>query len=409
MPQDWAERERRTNHMVRALAEHVFSQRRITPRNLYGLARLAWITGSYDEEGSGYITSVKIPALGDSLGQNFDGYSLDKVAKHCANAVGSKKLPRLVRSHTGFTNFYNAYRNSAFQWLKDNHDQVSPLFQAAFSADSHTAKKQIVRKIAILPGIPKPHHPDQKMRPEYFLTPAFFCLDPELTFPLINGNGWVQSVLEELGVTSSSLEDQFDAMYGLIGHSGIRDAADLDQVGRDMPDEARELFSTSSRKNTRRLLKKKNTGRGRSLSLKDEEDVNTVRKAITQKNRQIHNKLTNRMLDLLQKYSLLEGDTQTCMFDVLIKNYDSEKNDLLVEVKSSSELANIRMAIDQLYSYWHSLKKNLDDPHLAVLVPDRPDEKTVRLLQELDIGILWLSANGLNTDDEWLKHLASAA
>lgn len=117
-----------------------------------------------------------------------------------------------------------------------------------------------------------------------------------------------------------------------------------------------------------------------------------------------HNKMTNRLIELLPDTE--QGCTSNAMFDALLKNYDTRGNDLLVEVKSSAEISHIRMAIGQLYSYWHTAFGE-SRPHLAVLLPDKPDAEIVNLLQWLNIGVLWVGKNGLLTADIRLKNIAT--
>lgn len=143
---------------------------------------------------AGYIVRTKIPALGDILVTYFSSKSLKDVAKKVvkdvakevdSSTVGDSPLYTLIKNHTGFTNFYNAYRNSVLQWIEDNFNTLLPLYKRAYSPEGDDGRLKIIEAIAKLPGIPKAQHPEQLMRPENFLTPAFFILDPEIKFPLI--------------------------------------------------------------------------------------------------------------------------------------------------------------------------------------------------------------------------------
>lgn len=237
------------------------------------------------------------------------------------------------------------------------------------------------------------------MRPEYFLTPAFFILDPEIKFPLINGNSGVKTLLDALNVKDSGLVEQYRAMVGLYGIGGIVDAADLDQVGRDLPD----FLTTQTRTATKQLLQSKQTENDATLPLKDEADVESIRKGGSVAQRRIHNRLTNLVRSQLSAYTLLEGRDPVCMFDVLVKKYDAEV-DLLIEVKSSIDVAQVRMAIGQLFDYRMRLRAT-PEPHLAILLPARPDEDVIDLLERLEIGLMWFEGDALFTEDVWLTHL----
>ena len=243
--------------------------------------------------------------------------------------------------------------------------------------------------------------PEQLMKPEYFLTPAFFMLDREIRFPLINGNEWVQNLLNVLEVADSGLVTQYRAMVALYGQGGIVDAADLDQVGRDLPD----FLSTNKRKATKKLLEHKGTESTGELPLKDEADVEAIKKAGTITQRRIHNQLTNKLRVSLTKFTLLEGRSESCMFDVLVRNYDGNKNDLLIEVKSSVESPHVRMAVGQLFDYWFKLKGD-EEPHLAVLLPERPTKEIEVFLEWLDVGLMWFQNERLCTISKWLKPIA---
>lgn len=383
MSVDWAERQRHTNRLVRRLSGYLFDSGMTGTRQIYGLSKLAWITNSYEGDAAAYIVSTKIPALGDIFNLDFSKHTLDEVAKIIAGKLKDDSVRGLILAHSGFTNFYKAYRNSVLEWIDEHHTKIVPLFKSAYIAKSDSDRLRIVNGIAKLSGIPKANHPDQQMKPEYFLSPAFFMLDREIKFPLINGNKGVQNLLNVLKVADSDLPSQYRAMVSLYGKGGIKDAADLDQVGLDLPD----FLTTDTKKATKKLLEKKDASGGRNLPLKDEADVETIKKAGSIIQRRMHNKLTNKLRDYLSAYTLLEGRSEECMFDVLVQGYDGKGNEVLIEVKSSSETGNVRMAIGQLFDYWFKMKGD-EEPHLAILLPERPADEIVDLLQWLDVGLL---------------------
>src|SRR6266849_6439354 len=236
MSEAWAERERRTNRLARTAAEYIFQHKAVFSDQLYGLCKLTWITSSFDDDNAAYIRSTKIPALAEIFRKDYSQTSLKAVAADISKTLGTESAGKLVLSHTGFTNFYKPYRNSARKWIEDQLTLVRPLFEAAYKLKSDAEGLQLIRSIARLPRIPKTGTKGHLMRPEYFLTPAFFALDPRLRFPLINGNKGVQALLQKLDVRNASLEDQYQRMIALYGTGGINDAADLDQIGGDLPD-----------------------------------------------------------------------------------------------------------------------------------------------------------------------------
>ena len=163
-------------------------------------------------------------------------------------------------------------------------------------------------------------------------------------------------------------------------------------------------FQLKNKKANKSLLEKKETNSKTSLPLKDEQDVDVIRKAGTIKQRKIHNQLTNKIRVSLSKYTLLEGLDNSCMFDVLVQNYD-DKHDLIIEVKSSSEQPNIRMAVGQLFDYWYALNGD-QEPHIAILLPNEPKYECVKFLEWMGIGLLWFDDDQLYTSTDWLKQLA---
>ena len=401
MSVDWANRQRNTNYLVRKIAGFVFKQLEVTPRQLYGLSKLSWITNSYEGENANYIASTKIPALEDIFDNNYKDLSLEQVSQDIALITEDASIAKMVQEHTGFTNFYKAYRNSSLGWVESNFNTLLPMYKSAYAAKNNSNRKKLIQAIQQTPGIPKANHEEQLMKAEYFLTPAFFMLDREIKFPLINGNDGVKKLLKALEVQGDDLLEQYKSMVKLYGTGGIEDAADLDQVGGDLPD----FIETERKKAKKGLLKNKETNNKNKLPLKDEQDVDVIRKAGAVKQRKIHNQLTNMIRTSLSKYTLLEGRDNSCMFDVLVQKYN-QKQDLIIEVKSSLEQPNIRMAVGQLFDYWYALKGD-EEPHIAILLPEAPDSECVKFLEWMDIGLLWFKQDELYTSTEWLKQLAS--
>lgn len=401
MSENWAERQRRTNRLTRAIARHVFRKNRITSEQLYGLCKLTWITGSYDTADAKYISSTKIPALGSALSRNYDGWSLSDVADDVSRILGTGKSRELVVTHTGFTHFYKPYCNSCRGWLDENRRQVESLFRRAFALASDRQGLEIIQAIQRLPRIPKANVSSHRMKPEYLLTPVIFSLDKRIRFPIINGNEGVRALLSAIGATSLPLDEQYKRMIQLYREGEIRDAADLDQIGSDLPD----FIQVGDRRPSKKLLEQKETS-GNALPIKDENDITSLQKAKTVKHRQLHNVLTNAIRKALASFTLLEGRDSSALFDVLVKNYNNEGEDLLIEVKSSTQSAHVRMAIGQLFDYWFTTYGDCL-PHIAILTPNRPCEATVEMLRWLKIGVLWIENGTLKTCSERLRSLCN--
>ena len=398
MSEKWSERQRQTNKLTRISAGYVFSGQEVTPEQLYGLCQLSWITKNCEVDSAPYILGTKIPALGLIFNKDYSNYSIVEVAEDIVSLTNNNNFSSLIRNHTGFTNFYNAFRNSAYTWIKSNFEVILPLFKDAYNANDNNDRLRIMDSIMVLPRIEKPNTQEKPMTPEHLLTPVFFSLDEELKFPLINGKKGVQSLLSKLGVSKSTLVEQYKSMTGLYGTNGINDAADLDQIGDDLPD----FVTIGSNVASKKLLEEKESD-GNELTLKDEGDILIIKKSLTIKGKRIHNVLTNKFKKILSKYTLLEGCDNKAMFDVLVQDYNGD-SDLLVEVKSSCDLANIRMAVGQLFDYWFNLKGDAI-PHLAILVPGEPSAEIINMLDWLDIGIMWLNEDHLITYNSWLKNL----
>ncbi|PQV44257.1 hypothetical protein [Paraburkholderia sp. BL21I4N1] len=403
----WADRQRRTNRLMRTIAAHLFSDSMPppTPDQVYGLCKLTWITKSYSTEDASYIKSTKIPALGAIFGRDYSGRSLDYVARDIAKTLKSREIEDLIRSHTGFTNLYNVFRNSSRSWLAENFSTTLPLFRRALILESDADAMGLIRKIERLPGIPKPNQPDQPMNPGHLLTPAFFGLDPRLRFPLINGAKRLNSLLMALKIKNEPLPVQFDTLIKLIGSKNIEDAADLDQVGGELHN-----FLGDSKGNSPMQILGEQPTEGNELPLKDDSDIETIKQAQTLKRRRLHNTITNKLRHLLQGYNLLEGNSKSAQFDVMVKNFDGRKNDLLIEVKSSIDVADVRMAIGQLLSYWFVVRgaTKWESTYLAILLPEKPAAEIQDLLKWCGLGLLWFNNDGLETSCSWLQNLANS-
>jgi hypothetical protein len=399
MSLEWANRQRRTNALVRLIARHVLQGGPVTAEQLYGICKLTWITSSFDGEAVAYIQSTKIPALGSALSRDYTNWTLEEVAKDVADTIESEELIPLVQHHTGFTNFYKPYRNSCRQWIERHHHTITRLFERALNLTTDSDGLELAKEIQSLPGVPKANVKGQLMRPEYAITPVLFSLDERVRFPLINGNEGVQALLSALGVANASLKEQYERMVALYGEGGINDAADLDQVGHDLP----EFIVIGMRGPTKKLLDRKQT-EGNALPLKDEADIEALQQSRTITHRRLHNVLTNQLREMLFRYTLLEGADSSALFDVLVKKYNSDEDDLLIEAKSCVDAPNIRMAIGQLFDYWFRIKGD-KTPHLAILTPHQPDPKVAEMLDWLKIGILWTEGDRLHTSSKWLTCL----
>lgn len=401
MSVDWANRQRRTNRLIRLIAGHILAGKSVSARQLYGLCQLTWITqGGYDDTNISYIQSTKIPGLGHAFKQDYGSWALERIATDVGATTGSAELANLITSHTGFTNFYKAYRLSCFGWIEKHHEAIRSIFGAALNINNDSDRRTIAEAIGELPGIPRANTHGSLMGPERLLTPVVFSLDRQIQFPLINGNSGVKALLSALKVPKAPLGEQLEKLITLYGQGGIIDAADLDQIGQDLPD-----FLINPILGPAKQLLAVQPTEGNALPLKDDNDLVVLLEATVVTQRRLHNQLTNLLRTLLSKHTLLEGMRLTARYDVLVKNYNG--GDLLIEVKSSIEPPSIRLAIGQLFDYWYRTK---GDTSLvaAILTPEKPAQETIDLLNWLKIGILWSDEGQLCTATSWLEELCKA-
>jgi len=61
----------------------------------------------------------------------------------------------------------------------------------------------------------------------------------------------------------------------------------------------------------------------------------------------------------------------------------------LIEAKSSTRLEDIRMAVGQLLDYAFQGEEIFDQPHMAILLPAKPDHASVKWLAPLCIKMIW--------------------
>ena len=58
--------------------------------------------------------------------------------------MNSPDVEQLILRHTGFTNFYSAYRNSVRGWVEDNFETLADLYGRAYSASGLDDRRQLV-------------------------------------------------------------------------------------------------------------------------------------------------------------------------------------------------------------------------------------------------------------------------
>ena len=125
------------------------------------------------------------------------------------------------------------------------------------------------------------------------------------------------------------------------------------------------------------------------LDIKDDQDLAFLSKARTVQMQRLHNAMTNGLLRIVGGRKLVyAGNRQEAMFDALIQDYEGQERDLLIEVKSSTNIADVRLAVGQLLDYRRFVNRP-DATDLAVLLPEEPNAHVRELLKAYDILLLW--------------------
>ena len=336
---------------------------------------LTWIT-----TGSDNTRKVTLPALRSLTGKAIPACDFTNLSAHLAKAKVAAAIVDAANNRIGFVNFYNAYRNSCRNWLRPRTKEIYEIFNRAYALKNDETAKAIYAQIADLGGVGGGRG---DLPPENLLTPVIACLDPRKRCPVINGRDEVQDKLKAIGVEKYDLPDQFGALVNLIHQGGITDAFMLDII---TPEQLADVpRSTKSKK-----IHVKLSAKERQLEEKDENDVEVLRKASLSSYVKVHNSMTNRLRSCCKSSGKEVHDwyTRDCCFDALIKNYDGEGRDLLIEAKSSTDVAFCRMAVGQLLDYRRLLPGSVTTD-LAILLPEAPGKHVRDFLGNTGIKALW--------------------
>ena len=356
---------------------------------IHSLAKLSWITRSNSGVSQKYIQSVKIPALEVIFDKEFESSTLRGIQKEIS-AITKLSMENIVTNRTGFTNFRPVFRNSSLAWCKQNEKKLIRLITNAFNIDSDHDALSTIRLMDGLPKIQKPVSRDGAMASKNFLSPLLFSLDKRIRFPIMNGNDSPKAIIKALGVEDASLTTQYKEMVKIIDlYENVKDAADLDMIGHyDLSN-----YVTSSKSEAKfKKAKSKSTNLNNSLSIKDEKDVIVVSKSLNKIAKRVHNQMTNAILRIFTENGFIceEGATESNRFDVWVIRFPDVGESLLIEVKSSSDISNVRMAIGQLLDY-HRQFINKANIKKAILLPEKPDDHVIELLKHVNIGLMYFS------------------
>ena len=133
----------------------------------------------------------------------------------------------------------------------------------------------------------------------------------------------------------------------------------------------------------------------RTLDQKDDADVSVIIRTRSRKSVRLHNSMTNRLTRLCKRAHLkiYEG-VEPYRYDALVKNYDGNGKDLLIEAKNSSHRSQLRLAVGQLLDYRRGLRRRAVTD-LAILIPERPNRDLMSFLSDVGINFLWFTDDKL--------------
>lgn len=367
-----------TSTLVKACYRETCQNGRLTPEKLYALCQLTWSIINWQ--------TTKLGALWTLWRKKGEPPYVDQPRDLKSYGLPPSIL-KLATPDTGIVNFYRAYRNSSYKWIRKHFHSIAPLIHQAANLKDDDQARQLAEAVDELPRIPKPSGQSGKVSPSSLLTPLFGCLDPRLRFPLVNKNENVVKLHRKLGITKFSLSDQFDTLIRLIGQYGIRDALMLDVASKRL---AKKILPKA--KDSFAALEKKPD---RTLDQKDDADVSVIVRNRSRKAIRLHNSMTNRLTRLCKRAHLriFEG-AEPYRYDALVRNYDGSDKDLLIEVKNSSHRSQLRLAVGQLLDYRRGLRRRAVTD-LAVLLPDKPSRDSLSFLTDVGVHVLWFADKNL--------------
>ena len=296
--------------------------------------------------------------------------------------INDSTLKRLFSKETGIVNFYKAFRNTAFKWAKNNQKAILKIYKLSLKIQNDYDIIQLAKFIEDLPPIPKANHKSIKMSCESLLTPLLACIDKTKRFPIINKNSAVVELHKLMGISSLSLSEKAHDLLELMTENKIKDSLFLD------------VYNKKAVKQKITKIRKENKKISKELLPKDDADIKYI---LTEKRRIVvrnHRRLEKRLILYCKKRNIRieEGLYSKLKYDALLKNYKNHR-DLLIEIKGSNKIVEIRLALGQILDYGFDFKNKKTD--LAIFFPQKPTAKYIKLARELNINVLWLKGNNI--------------
>jgi len=358
---------------------------------VWNLVRLCWITKSPDHaKVTDHWKRYKAPALGRLVLRKNITIHADLIST-IDNAGFPEKVRLAARQHTGFVAFRGPCKKSSLNWCRNHARVLRRIIAGILDQKPHSDKSRlaIAAELDQLPHVDSPTGATN-VSPQVFLAPLLACLDPQKRFPVINGREAVQRLLRSLSVPRTDLTTQVKSMINLIGHFGLTDSFMIDVLADEIIDLGPMLAKLQGETVA--------PAEGSPLPPYDEAEREAVRKSETTTYRARHDKMTNKLRQLLKSLKPKRGTAADCRYDVLLKNYDANGRDLLIEVKPDPDKGSLRIAIGQLFDYRRFLPKQAATD-LAVLTISQPPTNYLDLLNELQITAIWFANDSLKKLD----------
>lgn len=369
-------RQRDTAKLIQACWKRIRS--RPTAERMHALCRLTWLTVS--RKGIANNTgAVVAPAISAVIGTDVESTSRVLLRVKLLKMGEKKAFADLVGKPVGIVNFRPTYRNSSLKWIRKHRSKVAKALQLCAEAKNDQDRRQAYRLIEQLEGVPTPSG-TLPCRAANLITPVLACLDKKERCPIINGRPAVKKRLKQLRVSTASLTDQFDALFGVIDANGLEGAFELDKLGTVLKvliprkDEPMDVASL--------------------LADKDDSDITVIQKTLTRTQKRLHHTMTSRLRKICNQASVkvTEGNRRIGMYDAMLVDFPDAGHHVMLEVKTSDDIPVCRMAIGQILDYQRRSedRKNID---LVVLFPKRPSQEARQLLRFARIDIAWFVNN----------------
>ncbi|MCU1315284.1 MAG: hypothetical protein JWN63_606 [Candidatus Acidoferrum typicum] len=370
----WVEQKLRTAQFIRTLWNVANKFQRRDPGFLCALVQCGWTNvrrNAKDREPTRLWRNLK---MAEYLHAPYE--SDEQLA-----IVLSKSFPRLSRkgalallkTQTGITHYYTAFRPATLKFIKRNSETVRLAFERVAATNSQLEKK-ISGAAALVQKLGKFKAAKRWVHAFNGLTPVLACLDPQRRFPIMNDR--TRSLLS--AIRENADRQGMAKLSNLIGTHGVKNSFELDAYAYG------EDFSKIRKTSGKIFVKTDFKDVGLKSEINSMANLAAKRSIITKR----HNALMNRLEKALLWHQMIAKEYR---FDALVENW-KEGRHLLIEAKTASEgptgRTQIRQAIGQLYDYRHTHfpGQKLD---LAILLLKEPKQDVTRLLKSLHIEVLW--------------------